>query len=265
MSKPTPTMLATKNAHPRDKHITFDEGPHIYTVYGEQGYTSVTTWNHHHFPVFDGSKIIDNILKSPKMNDPNYKYYGMTKEDIQSSWDKNRDSASGAGTQTHFNIVCYYNEIEVNDESIEFQYFKQFVSDFSNLQAYRTEWCVFHEELKISGSIDMVFKDINTGEYYIYDWKRAKEIEFENYYGKSAITPCIRHLPDTNYWHYSLQLSVYKKILEEKYDMKIKGLFLVVLHPDNQYKTYERIEVNYLEKEMNDLWELRKQEIAKTL
>jgi hypothetical protein len=49
--------------------------------------------------------------------------------------------------------------------------------------------------------------------------------------------------------------------LEEKYDMKIKGLFLVVLHPDNQYKTYERIEVNYLEKEMNDLWELRKQEI----
>ena len=39
--------LATKNAHIRDKDITFEEGPHIYTVMGDRGgYTSVTTWNH---------------------------------------------------------------------------------------------------------------------------------------------------------------------------------------------------------------------------
>ena len=63
-----PTYLAIKNAHPRDKYITFDEGPHIYTVHGEKGYTSVTTWNHHHFPPFEGDKIIDNLLKGKKMN-----------------------------------------------------------------------------------------------------------------------------------------------------------------------------------------------------
>ena len=76
-----PNLLAKKNAHPRDEFITFEEGPHIYTIHGEQGYTSVTTWNHHHFPVFNSSKIIDNILKHPKHGtDPTYKYYKMTKK-----------------------------------------------------------------------------------------------------------------------------------------------------------------------------------------
>jgi hypothetical protein len=260
MSKPTPTMLAIKNAHPRDQYITFDEGPHIYTVHGEQGYTSVTTWNHHHFPVFDGSKIINNILQSPKMSDPNYKYYGMTREDIQSAWDKNRDAASGAGTQTHFNIECYYNEIPVNDESIEFQYFKRFLLDFPNLQAYRTEWCVYYEELKLSGSIDMVFENPD-GTIQIYDWKRCREIAYENNFGKSALTQCISHLPDTNFWHYALQLNTYKTILEHKYGKKVTGLYLVCMHPDNTNKSYDRIEVPFLEKEMENLFDYRRRQL----
>ena len=47
---PVPTYLAELHPHPRDKDISFEEGPHIYTVLGDRGgYTSVTTWNHHHF------------------------------------------------------------------------------------------------------------------------------------------------------------------------------------------------------------------------
>ena len=47
--KKVPTELAEKNPHPRDNDITFDEGPHIYTVYGKQDYTSTTTWIHQQF------------------------------------------------------------------------------------------------------------------------------------------------------------------------------------------------------------------------
>ena len=36
--------LEKQNAHNRDKDITFDEGPHIYTVKGDSSFTSVTTW-----------------------------------------------------------------------------------------------------------------------------------------------------------------------------------------------------------------------------
>jgi len=197
------------------------------------------------------------------MKDPGYKYYGMTEQDIIQSWDTNRDNAARAGTQTHYNVECYYNGMEVNDDSIEYKYFQQFAHDHPQLEAYRTEWCVFYEEVKISGSIDMVFKNTDTGEYMIYDWKRSKGIEYESYGGKTAITPCISHLPDTNFWHYSLQLNVYRKILQDKYGLAITKLALVVLHPDNQSKTYEVVDVPILDKEMDDLWVYRKQELQK--
>ena len=104
MSNPVPDYLAKKNAHPRDEFITFDEGPHIYTVHGDSSFTSVTTWNHSHFEHFDSDAIIENILKNPRMADPKYKYYGKTKQQIMADWDKNRDEAAQAGTKKHYDI-----------------------------------------------------------------------------------------------------------------------------------------------------------------
>lgn len=257
---PPPTYLSTKNAHPRDAFISFEEGPHIYTVMGERNtYTSVTTWNHKHFPKFDADAIIDKMMKSKNWNSPTYKYYGMTREQIKQMWDSKRDNSAGAGTNMHFDIECYYNELEVTNDSIEFQYFKKFVADFPDLKPYRTEWMVYYEELKLSGSIDMIFENPD-GTIQIYDWKRSQEIVYDTPFGR-AITPCISHLPDTNYWHYSLQLNTYKKILEDKYGKTVTGLYLVCLHPDNPTKTYERIEVPILTKEMDDLFAVRRAEV----
>ena len=106
----------------------------------------------------------------------------------------------------------------------------------------------------------MIFENPD-GTIQIYDWKRCKEILYESPYNKTALTPCISHLPDTNFWHYALQLNVYKTILEQKYGKKVTGLYLVCLHPDNPYKTYDRIEVPFLENEMRDLFNYRRAEL----
>jgi hypothetical protein len=285
MSKIPPTYLALKNAHPRDPYIEFDEGPHIYTVHGEGGYTSVTTWNHHHFSLFDADAVIQGILKNRRHStDPTYKYYGKTAEMIKAEWDKNRDSASGAGTNMHYDIECYYNNVPLQNDSIEYKYFQRFLHEFPTfdhvpsflktkdddpitkkpitLVPYRTEWMIYYEELRLSGSVDMVFENPEDGSIQIYDWKRCKEIVYENPYGKTALTESIRHFPDTNYWHYALQLNTYKTILEEKYEKRVTGLYLVCLHPDNPYKTYDRIDVPFLEKEMATLFAERRAEIA---
>lgn len=254
--------LATKNAHIRDKDISFEEGPHVYTVLGDRGgYTSVTTWNHHHFADFDADLIIDKMMKSKNWTNPTYKYFGMTREQIKKIWDTNRDAAACAGTNMHNHIECYYNGVDVVDDSIEFGFFKNFVQDYQYLLPYRTEWMVYYEELKLSGSIDMIFENPD-GTLQIYDWKRCQEIKHEAEFGKFAKTSCISHLPDTNFWHYALQLNVYKTILEHKYGKKVTGLYLVCMHPENKYKNYQRIEVPFLEKEMDDLILLRKQEVA---
>ena len=264
MSRPVPDYLAKKNAHERDAFIEFDEGPHIYTVHGQKGYTSVTTWNHHHFPQFNADAIIDGILSNRRMQDPTYKYYGMTRETIKADWDRNRDQASGAGTNMHYDIECFYNGMDVKNDSIEYQWFQRFVKDHEELVPYRTEWMIYYEELKLSGSIDMIFENPD-GTIQIFDWKRCKEIAYESPYGKTALTECIQHLPDTNFWHYALQLNTYKTILEEKYGKKVTGLYLVCLHPDNPYKTYDLIEVPFLEEEMRLLFEERRREMEKKI
>ena len=255
-----PTKLALENPHQRDAFIEFDEGPHIYTVHGEQGYTSVTTLIHSCFSDFDADAILENMFKGKKMSDPTYKYYGMTKEEIKASWEKNRIQASGSGTKMHNDIECYFNGLTVDNDSVEYQYFLKFVADYPELKPYRTEWMVYYEELKLSGSIDMIFENPD-GTLQIYDWKRCKEIKYDPEFGKMAKVDCLKHLPDTNYWHYCLQLNTYKKILEEKYEKKITGLYLICIHPDNPYKTYDRIKVPVLEKELNDLFELRRSQV----
>lgn len=258
----TITYLAMKNAHPRDAHISFEEGPHIYTVLGDRGgYTSVTTFNHSHFSHFDAEKIVTGILnKKEWQSDPTYKYYQMSKEDILASWAKNGASASGAGSSMHADIEKYYNGMNVENTSIEFQYFKNFLADHPELIPYRTEWMVYYEEIKISGSIDMIYENPD-GTLQIYDWKRCKDIQYENMYNKFSHTTCISHLPDTNFWHYSLQLNMYKTILEHKYGKKVTNLALVCLHPDNQHKNYEIIQVPFMDTELEALLEYRREQL----
>lgn len=259
MSRIPPTKLATENSHPRDDFISFDEGPHIYTVHGDSTFTSVTTFIHSQFSHFDPDAVIDKMM--PKiLNEPTYKYYGMTREQIKELWNKNGKEASGSGTNMHNDIENFYNSIEVENDSVEFSYFKQFYNDYSHLKPYRTEWMVYYEELKLSGSIDMVFENPD-GTIQIYDWKRSKGIEHEAFGNKCAKTKCINHLPDSNFWHYSLQLNIYRAILEEKYGKKVTGLYLICLHPNNENKSYKRIEVHDLRKEVNDLFDERRKQV----
>jgi hypothetical protein len=46
--------------------------------------------------------------------------------------------------------------------------------------------------------------------------------------------------------------------LEEKYGKKIRELYLVCLHPDNKNGSYQRIKVVDLQKEVAELFQLRK-------
>ncbi|MBK8660973.1 MAG: hypothetical protein IPN18_03865 [Ignavibacteriales bacterium] len=63
-----------------------------------------------------------------------------------------------------------------------------------------------------------------TGKYDIYDWKTNKSIDEYGYGGKRGTRPPTYDLPDCNFYHYSLQLSLYKYLLENYHDVKIGNL-----------------------------------------
>ena len=275
-------ILSNKNAADRDSLIKFYTKGHKYEILSDKGskYTSVTTWNHSHFPKFDADKIIDNIFKSKSWG-PEHKYWGQTAEQIKASWKANGEAVAGAGTNLHERIEDfmnnenlkedyqlkdlyehYNNTLEAEQNQVEeWNYFIQFIKNHPELKPYRTEWMIFHEEMKLAGSIDMVFKN-EDGTLSIYDWKRSKEITKVNNWNQYALNPLICEMPDTNFWHYSLQLNTYKRILEEKYDKKVTKLCLVRLHPNAEEKTYELLEVPILEKEMSELFEERRKQVS---
>ena len=249
--------LSDKYPHKHDKHITFDEGPHIYTIDGDSSFTSVTTWNHSHFHEFNSDKVIDKMMASPKW--PTNAYYGKTKQEIKDMWKQNGMASSAAGTKMHYDIECFYNNNKVENDSVEFSYFMKFHNSNPNLKAYRTEWMVFDKELKLAGSIDMIYEN-EDGTLDICDWKRSKQIKKYNPW-QSATTKCIEHLPDCNFWHYTLQLNTYKYLLEKNYGKKIKNMYLICLHPNND--SYIKYNVPYLPQEINDLMTLRRDIVNK--
>ena len=255
-------FLSTKNTHERDNHITFDEGPHIYTIDGDSNYMSVTKFNHNHFGHFNADKIIDNMMNSDKWVQS--KYYGMTKQEIKDLWNNNGKEASQAGTKMHEDIEYFYNNKPRENKSIEYQYFINFKDNFANLIPYRTEWMVWDKELKLAGSIDMLFENPD-GTLEIYDWKRCKDIVKINSWNKFSHNKIIEHLPDTNFWHYSLQLNTYKYLLEKNYDKTINGMYLVCLHPNNKNNSYQRIKVADLSNEVKELMEERYNIINKNI
>ena len=117
---------------------------------------------------------------------------------------------------------------------------------------------VFDKELRLSGSVDMIYENKDDGTLQIYDWKRSKEIKKTNFW-ESAKTECINHLPDGNYWHYSLQLNTYKWLIEKNYGKKVTNMYLVCLHPNNKNNSYLRYEVPDMTNEVNDLMDLRRE------
>ena len=47
--------------------------------------------------------------------------------------------------------------------------------------------------------------------------ERSKEIVESPRFNKCGNKECIEHIPDSNFWHYSLQLNTYKHLIEKNY------------------------------------------------
>ena len=264
--------LSFRNAHPRDQHIAFDAPTHKYYVNGTcEGNISCTGFVHEFFGHFDAKAIITKMRKGA--NWATSKYFGKTDAEIMAEWSNNGKVASEAGTAMHLAIEQFLHGspeqiLPQTFDSVEWKYFMKFWADCGHdLEPFRSEWEVFTDSLtplqgerkiKLCGSIDMVFRRKSDGKFVIYDWKRSKEIKSENTY-ESGLPP-LNHLPDCNYWHYTMQLNVYKWILETYYGLEVADLYLVIIHPDNP--SYRRMRLNIMTDEVEDMMECRRRAVA---
>ena len=254
--------LEVENEHERDKNIKFYEEIeldgkiethiYIYVPTGRPFRTSVTSFIKQFWSQFDPKLISSRIVNSDKMYDPNYIYYGMTQKEIMDRW-KNNDAAK-LGTKLHNEIELFHNySFDEYTDTKEFGYFLKYHMDFTRLnpgyKPYRTEWFIYEDSLKMAGSIDMLYKN-SEGNILIVDWKRTTlERLYKNFKNKKGLGP-FKNLLDTNLNKYTMQLNVYKYMLEKYYlkeNEKIVGLYLCVMHPDED--NYKFIQVKTLDDE----------------
>ena len=107
------------------------------------------------------------------------------------------------------------------------------------------------EYLKVVGQADLVIKDGN--EIRVYDYKSSRSIDKESFYDKQTkkrqmMKFPLNNLQESNYWIYSLQLSLYMYIIEQM-NPKFRCKKLAIIHIDRDGKETE-YECDYLKEDV---------------
>ena len=191
---------------------------------------------------------------------------GKTKEEILALWEYWADK----GTSTHYLFHAYFNRMPYQKGTWEKHLLKRFLADHPNLKIYWSERLLADIELRIGGSADAVFQCLDRpGWFYLVDWKTCRQIlrhAIDKCYkvnGKCQPKPgevckrymphpAVSHLEQCNFNKYSLQLSIYRYMLETTENMRFVGQALVVIN--GRLLDYDKHETPYLRQEIDDMF-----------
>lgn len=191
----------------KNNDIIFNAKEHSYTskTNPEIQFISVTQFVKTFFQEFDTNKISKKLISTHPA------YQGMTQDQLLAKWQK----SSEMGRIIHKEIEDYIKDGKIVQEQkskIAINYLNKYFH--KGLELY-TEVIVHSKKLKIAGTIDLIVYNKKQNEYNLIDWKTNKSIKKTAFKNKKGIRHCTKHLDDCQYIHYSLQLSLYKFLLEE--------------------------------------------------
>lgn len=264
--------------------VIYNDDSHSYVDKdGGDNYVSVTTLIHKYTQPFNAEfwasykaaealsdpldfKYVKSQLLSTKRWDDKYlEELGIDKEDFKNkkseilkSYDDKRDEACKRGTAIHADMESLFY---IQDPKAVKKYAgggkfdcKKGYYKLDLKRAIYPEFLIsykFDEYLKIAGQIDLLVIDGN--DVYVTDWKSNNKIDKDSYYDKTTkkkqtMKFPLTNIPDCNFYHYTLQLSLYAYLLQSinpKY--KIKKLSIVHFDHDGNETEYE---CEYLKEEV---------------
>jgi len=208
-----------------DNNIILNKDMHEYKLIGESefAFTSVTTYIGKFFEKFDSIKIATNLTK----NHPKYSNY--TIESLLAEWKE----AADYGTKVHNEIENWVkNGIEPKElKSINGKNWLKNYQSKSSMDIF-SEIIIYSKELRIAGTIDILAKDNQSDEYVLIDWKTSKKITTVSYGHKTGNHEATKNVMDCNFYHYSLQLSLYRFLLEEYYGYRVRNQVIAHIKDD---------------------------------
>lgn len=169
-------------------------------------------------------------------------------QEILDSWHNTRDEACDHGTWTHSLMeTSFYGKthfdlsefdcpnIVGNYKCVKGYYPKQLEPGI--YPEYLVSW-ISPEGLHISGQVDLLVRDGD--DITIIDWKTNREIKKKSFFNSAKkhnvmMKAPLNNIMDCNYWHYTLQLSLYAYMIE-KLNPGVNIKELKIVHIDREGK-----------------------------
>jgi ATP-dependent exoDNAse (exonuclease V) beta subunit len=221
--------------------ITFNEADHSYFYDGERC-TSVTSLIAKFKKPFETEKRAKSYAKK----------HGLLVEDVITNWDLSGKEASHKGSEVHkyaeYKFFNKHYNVDIFSGALPLcRQVDQFYEDTKEyLIPIRAELVVGDINLLLCGMIDKLFYNLRTGMIEIWDYKTNKKIRRRSEYGNRMING-LSHLAECEFNTYSLQLTIYKKIIEKNTSLRLGNSYVCWLNEGNT--SYEIIKMDYMERE----------------
>jgi hypothetical protein len=245
--------------------VTYFDEPHKYYVDKKQ-LISVTTLIHRYQEEFD-----EEYWSAVKAS-----HYGMSQSEVKRLWRFINKKGTMKGSAIHDyaenkfeNKIFTYPKQQILDEfgfdpiKIEYDMTKKHVDRFyddvyGKLIPIKTELVLFDKETLIGGMLDILFWNVKAQEFQIWDWKTNKAFtmsEADRYLSEELYV-----LQDCDLEIYSLQLEMYKQIIQRNTGIKLGKSYVVWFSHNND--TYKIIETKNREYYANVIFSHRMTELA---
>jgi len=215
---------------------SLDEETHTYTSLADPGLrlTSVSQ------VIKSFSRPFDEETKAGEYA----RKHRVKKLDVLRQWSEKRDAAASRGTLVHAEAERIANGLRV-DVVVQSTFWDGQEENYINAvyKFYRenievglsgpvSELRVCWPEYLIAGTVDLVCA--YNGGLFVFDWKTSEKIDWFGY-GDNMYAPFNR-FPDSNFWRYALQLSLYQLILKRVCNFSTDGLGIIWLKKTGEYE-----------------------------
>jgi len=230
----------------------FDAALHTYADSDGFKYTSVTRWIDKYKPFFDKEKIAQKVAQ--KNN--------ISVEMVLKEWDEKRDNSAVFGTRVHKAIETFNSKdglIEDAECTVVMNKLLEAKINLNKKDCY-FEQIISDRSLGIAGTADVV-EIADKKSFNIYDFKTNKKFRFQTMFGNETLLKPFNHLPNTEYFLYAFQLSMYAYMLKRITKMEPKKLRVLWYQRDepenysNFNGSWKIYDVPYLEHDIEKSFE----------
>jgi len=240
--------------------IKFFEKDHHYEINGERVAMSVSQLINKYEKPFD-DKIAHNVAKRD----------GKLVEDVLWEWNYNKDYSCHRGNEFHLIVEEFFQRrtIPIDKENvIDFLKKKQkenyttdqlatyymematMIKNFKNFYEWwkedhillKSEFVIGDREKKVCGTIDNLSYNKKTGKLVLFDYKTNKKIKRKGFNGETMLAP-IDTVPKCELGKYSLQLCLYKLILEKNTPFEVGDCKVIWVAGDDDYELISILDV----------------------